>query len=50
MKNKKSKTISIVLPNKLEKFLQKEADKLEISRSRHICNILFAHKNNKESK
>jgi len=35
------KTISITIPEQLEKELQKEANRLGISRSRHIGNILL---------
>lgn len=36
-----SKTISITIPDQLEGVLQKEADTIGISRSRHIGNILL---------
>lgn len=36
-----SKTISITIPDKLEKELQLEADEIGISRSRFIGNILL---------
>jgi len=35
------KTISITIPDQLEENLQKEADKLGVSRSRYIGNILL---------
>lgn len=44
MKNKKTTkgiTISVTMPALLEKSLQKEADVLGISRSRHITNTLL---------
>ena len=34
-------TLSITIPNQLEKELQKESDVLGISRSRHIGSILL---------
>ena len=43
-----SKTISITIPMQLEKFLQKEADELGISRSRHIGNILLNYQERKQ--
>ena len=36
-----SKTISITIPEKLENDLQKQADKIGISRSRFIGNLLL---------
>lgn len=44
-----SKTISVTLPEQLEEELQKEADRLQLSRSRFICNILLEwQKKNRE--
>lgn len=40
-----SKTISITIPDQLESFIQKEADKIGLSRSRFICNILLDWQN-----
>ena len=37
----KSITISVTMPEKLENDLQKEADRIGISRSRFICNLLL---------
>lgn len=36
-----SKTISVTIPEQLEEELQKEANKVGLSRSRFICNILL---------
>ena len=44
----KSITISITIPKQLEEKLQKEADDLGISRSRHIANVLLSRQKRKE--
>lgn len=41
-----SKTISITIPEKLEEDLQKQADKIGISRSRFIGNLLLEWQKN----
>lgn len=41
-----SKTISITIPEKLENDLQKQADKIGISRSRFIGNLLLEWQKN----
>ena len=45
-----SKTISITIPDKLEKMLQTRANQLGISRSRFITNILLDWQLNFENK
>lgn len=42
-----SKTISITIPEKLEKDLQDQADKIGVSRSRFIGNLLLEWQKNK---
>lgn len=43
------KTISITIPQPLEKELQEEAKIQGVSRSRFICNILMAWSENKKN-
>lgn len=43
------KTISITIPQPLEKELKEESKKQGVSRSRFICNILMAWSENKKN-
>ena len=45
-----SKTISITIPDKLERDLQRKADDLGVSRSRFISNILLNWQSDEEIK
>jgi len=43
------KTISITIPEKLEKLLKEESVELGVPRSRYICNILLKWKEEREN-